>query len=178
MLLADGGISPAQGRDRTGPTATIRSAARLDQLEASNGALLNIKLHPGAVGGKAGTETLISLIETYFTLGGQHIQFNVIGSDILKDAQYIPKITRTFWCASPDSVSFSPPLIKCFKTILSSGPSTPFRNQYGPIAIPMERYDNRAVSVCLFDPFSLFCGRLYFVYQAVADFFVVLVYDV
>jgi len=91
MMLADGGISPAQGRDRTGPTATIRSAARLDQLEASNGALLNIKLHPGAVAGKTGTETLVSLIETYFTLGGQHIQFNVVGSDILRDAQAHPE---------------------------------------------------------------------------------------
>ncbi len=90
MLLADGGISPAQGRDRTGPTATIRSAARLDQPEASNGALLNIKLHPGAVQGKKGTDALVSLVETYFTLGGQHIQFNVVGSDILRDAQVHP----------------------------------------------------------------------------------------
>ena len=90
MLLADGGISPAQGRDRKGPTATIRSAARLDQPEASNGALLNIKLHPGAVAGKNGTDALVSLIETYFTLGGQHIQFNVVGADVLKDAQAHP----------------------------------------------------------------------------------------
>jgi len=90
MLLADGGISPSQGRDRKGPTATIRSAARLDQTEASNGALLNIKLHPDSVRGKNGTTSLVSLIETYFRLGGQHIQFNVVGADILKDAQAHP----------------------------------------------------------------------------------------
>jgi formate C-acetyltransferase len=90
MLLADGGISPAQGRDRNGPTATIRSAARLDQSEASNGALLNIKLHPEAVSGEKGTDALVSLVETYFNLGGQHIQFNVVGADVLRDAQENP----------------------------------------------------------------------------------------
>ncbi|MCK7490280.1 MAG: hypothetical protein MZU79_08905 [Anaerotruncus sp.] len=62
MLLADGGISPAQGRDRRGPTAVIRSAARLDHREASSGTLLNIKLSPQSVAGEAGLDNLAALI--------------------------------------------------------------------------------------------------------------------
>jgi formate C-acetyltransferase len=94
MLLADGGISPAQGRDRRGPTAVIRSAAKLDHREASNGTLLNIKLSPESVAGEAGIENLAALIRTYFQLGGQHVQFNVINSAVLRDAQAHPEQYR------------------------------------------------------------------------------------
>lgn len=90
VLLADGGISPAQGRDRKGPTAVVKSAARLDQLNASNGALLNVKLSPQAVAGTKGTNILSGLIKTYFQLGGQHIQFNILSSETLRQAQAHP----------------------------------------------------------------------------------------
>jgi pyruvate-formate lyase len=90
-LLADGGISPAQGRDRSGPTAVIRSAARLDQREASNGALLNLKLNRNSVAGAEGTGRLIALVSGYFRLGGQHVQFNVVDADTLRDAQVHPE---------------------------------------------------------------------------------------
>jgi pyruvate-formate lyase len=92
MLLADGGISPAQGRDRHGPTAVIRSAARLDHREASNGTLLNVKLSPQSAAGEAGLENLAAL--TYFDLGGQHVQFNVINTAVLRDAQRHPERHR------------------------------------------------------------------------------------
>ena len=94
MLLADGGISPAQGRDRRGPTAVIRSAARLDHREASNGTLLNIKLTPQSVAGESGLDNLAALIRTYFQLGGQHVQFNVINSTVLREAQRHPEQYR------------------------------------------------------------------------------------
>jgi formate C-acetyltransferase len=94
MLLADGGISPAQGRDRRGPTAVIASAARLDQREATNGTLLNVKLSPQAVAGEQGLDNLIALIRTYFELGGQHIQFNVVTARKLREAQVRPELHR------------------------------------------------------------------------------------
>lgn len=94
MLLADGGISPAQGRDRHGPTGVIKSAAKLDHLASSNGTLLNIKLSPQSVAGEAGLRNLIALIRTYFQLGGQHIQFNVINNAVLRDAQAHPEAHR------------------------------------------------------------------------------------
>jgi formate C-acetyltransferase len=90
-LLADGGISPAQGRDRRGPTAVIRSAARLNQREASNGALLNLKLSRDSVAGAGGRDRLIALVTAYFRLGGQHIQFNVVDAGTLRDAQAHPE---------------------------------------------------------------------------------------
>jgi formate C-acetyltransferase len=90
-LLADGGISPAQGRDREGPTAVLRSAAKLDQREASNGCLLNVKLAPQSVEGEAGLRNLLALVQAYFALGGQHIQFNVIDAQTLREAQRHPE---------------------------------------------------------------------------------------
>jgi formate C-acetyltransferase len=90
-LLADGGISPTQGRDRRGPTAVIRSAARLDQRQASNGALLNLRLSRDCVAGEEGTDRLIALVSAYFHLGGQHIQFNVVDTATLRDAQAHPE---------------------------------------------------------------------------------------
>ena len=42
MLVSDGGVSPAQGRDICGPTAAMLSVAKLNHLEATNGALLII----------------------------------------------------------------------------------------------------------------------------------------
>jgi formate C-acetyltransferase len=72
----------------------IRSAAKLDHREASNGTLLNIKLSPESVAGEAGLENLAALIRTYFQLGGQHVQFNVIDSAVLRDAQAHPEQYR------------------------------------------------------------------------------------
>jgi len=90
-LVSDGGISAAQGRDRNGPTALIKSAAHLDHLAATNGALLNIKFHPSAIEGGKGTDNMIAVIKTIFDLNAQHIQFNVVSSDTLKDAQKHPE---------------------------------------------------------------------------------------
>jgi len=94
MLLADGGISPAQGRDRIGPTAVLRSAAKLDHLESSNGTLLNLKLSPSAVAGETGLDNLVALVRSYFQLGGQHVQFNVVSGAQLREAQAHPEEHR------------------------------------------------------------------------------------
>jgi pyruvate formate-lyase/glycerol dehydratase family glycyl radical enzyme len=91
MLLADGGVSPAQGRDKHGPTAVIKSVAKLDHLLAHNGTLLNVKFTPTAVAGDAGTENVLALIRTFFQQGGQHIQFNVVSAETLRDAQTHPE---------------------------------------------------------------------------------------
>ena len=93
-LVSDGGVSPAQGRDSKGATAVIRSVARLDQTKATNGALLNIKFHPSAVRGQKGVEVLSALVDSYFRMGGQHIQFNVVSTKTLRDAQRHPEDYR------------------------------------------------------------------------------------
>ena len=83
------GISPEKGADRNGPTAVIRSAAKLDQLK-SGGALLNQKFTPSVVAGKKGIEGMSALIRTYFAMDGHHLQFNVIDRATLLDAQKHP----------------------------------------------------------------------------------------
>ncbi|MCR6546671.1 trans-4-hydroxy-L-proline dehydratase [Dehalobacterium formicoaceticum] len=84
------GISPVQGADRCGPTAVIKSAAKLDQLR-TGGALLNQKFTPGVLAGETGLEGLKDLIRAYFALDGHHIQFNVVDSKMLQDAQRHPE---------------------------------------------------------------------------------------
>jgi formate C-acetyltransferase len=84
------GISPVQGMDRNGPTAVIRSMARLDHARCC-GTLLNMKFHPSALSGEQGLQDFAQLIRTYFKLGGHHVQFNVLSSETLKAAQQRPE---------------------------------------------------------------------------------------
>jgi pyruvate formate-lyase/glycerol dehydratase family glycyl radical enzyme len=91
--LADGTMSPMRGRDRHGPTAVIRSAAAIDQLQYQ-ATLLNMKFHPSALTATEDMQKLSSLIKTYFHLGGKHIQFNVVNSETLLDAQKHPENYR------------------------------------------------------------------------------------
>jgi formate C-acetyltransferase len=87
------GISPVQGADRLGPTAVLRSAAKMDHARTC-GTLLNMKLSPGLVEGEEGIEKLAHLVRAYFKLGGHHLQFNVVRADTLRDAQARPEEHR------------------------------------------------------------------------------------
>lgn len=84
------GISPVQGADKNGPTAVIKSAAKLDHLR-TGGTLLNQKFSPAVLEGEKGLESMTSLIRAYFQLDGHHIQFNVVDSSMLRDAQLNPE---------------------------------------------------------------------------------------
>ena len=88
-LPVSDGTSPSQGADRHGPTAVCRSLGKLDQSK-SGGTLLNQRFLPGVLAGETGIDALAALIRGYFRLGGLHIQFNVVGSDTLRDAQKHP----------------------------------------------------------------------------------------
>ncbi len=91
--LADA-ISARQGFDKKGPTAYLRSAAKLPHRELSNGDQLNIRFSPASVQGDAGAEKLRALIRTYFALGGMQVQFNVVGTEQLKKAQEDPESNK------------------------------------------------------------------------------------
>lgn len=84
------GISPVQGADKNGPTAVIKSAAKMNHLK-TGGTLLNQKFTPQILQGEEGLRKLKDLIRTYFKLGGHHIQFNVVSADTLRDAQRNPE---------------------------------------------------------------------------------------
>jgi len=87
------GISPVQGADRLGPTAVIKSAAKMDQVK-TGGTLLNQKFTPELLEGEEGINSLAHLIRAYFKLGGHHIQFNVVSADTLRSAQKEPEKYR------------------------------------------------------------------------------------
>jgi pyruvate formate-lyase/glycerol dehydratase family glycyl radical enzyme len=91
--LADG-ISPVQQLDKSGPTATLKSVASIDQKKFSNGTLLNMRFHPTALSNETGKGKLIALIRTYFALGGMEMQFNIVSSKVLRQAQEMPEEYR------------------------------------------------------------------------------------
>jgi pyruvate formate-lyase/glycerol dehydratase family glycyl radical enzyme len=84
------GISPEKSADRNGPTAVIKSCSKMDHL-ATAGTLLNQKFTPNVVAGEKGLDNMASLIRSYFSMDGHHIQFNVIDRQTLIDAQKNPE---------------------------------------------------------------------------------------
>ncbi|MBW2432344.1 MAG: glycyl radical protein [Deltaproteobacteria bacterium] len=87
------GTSPSHGADRNGPTAVIKSLAKMDQIK-SGGTLLNQRFLPDVLKGEDGIEKLCQLIRTYFNLNGHHIQFNIVDSATLRKAQRAPDAYR------------------------------------------------------------------------------------
>lgn len=84
-------ISPSNGAEKNGPTATINSLAKIDHTKIGYGDSLNMKFPKYLLDSDKGIESLETLILTYFEKGGFHIQFNVTGAEILKDAQKHPE---------------------------------------------------------------------------------------
>jgi formate C-acetyltransferase len=87
------GISPVQGADRSGPTAVLRSAGKMDHVK-TGGTLLNMKFTPGLLEGEVGIDRLHHLVRTYFKMDGHHIQFNVVTASKLREAQAQPDAYR------------------------------------------------------------------------------------
>ncbi|MBQ3877110.1 MAG: glycyl radical protein [Prevotella sp.] len=83
------GTSPAHGSDSHGPTAVIKSLGKLDQTK-SGGTLLNVRFVPQLLRRDEDQQKLASLIRTYFKFGGHHIQFNIVDTATLRDAQQHP----------------------------------------------------------------------------------------
>ncbi len=87
------GISPVQGADRHGPTAVLRSAAKMDHAR-TGGTLLNQKFTPQLLSGDEGLNHLVQLVRAYFRLDGHHIQFNVVDAATLREAKKYPQQHR------------------------------------------------------------------------------------
>ena len=87
------GISPVQGADRQGPTAVLKSAAKIDHLR-TGGTLLNQKFTPQLLAGEEGIVRLGQLVRTYFAMNGHHLQFNVVDAETLRAAQKHPEKFR------------------------------------------------------------------------------------
>ena len=83
------GTSPSQGADTQGPTSVIKSLGKLDQT-LSGGTLLNVRFVPSLLKRDEDLCKLASLIRSYFSMGGHHIQFNIVDTQTLLDAQETP----------------------------------------------------------------------------------------
>ncbi len=83
------GTSPSHGADTQGPTAVIKSLGKLDQTK-SGGTLLNVRFVPEVLKTDEDLRKLVALIRAYFAMGGHHIQFNVVDTETLLDAQQHP----------------------------------------------------------------------------------------
>ena len=88
------GVSPYVGTDKSTPLAAMRSTTKVNQEVHSGGTLLNLRLDPNLVATKRGQANLGAMIQTLFSLGAFHVQFNCISSDTLRDAQKHPENYR------------------------------------------------------------------------------------
>ncbi|HEJ9059339.1 TPA: formate C-acetyltransferase [Serratia fonticola] len=89
--LADGGLSPMLGQDGQGPTAVLKSVSKLDNYLLSNGTLLNVKFTPSTLEGQQGLNKLADFLGAFTKLKLQHVQFNVVNAETLKEAQARPQ---------------------------------------------------------------------------------------
>jgi len=92
--LSEGGISPHQGRNVSGPTATLKSVAKLDHTKFTNGSVLNMRFSPDALKDAQKIRKFASLIRTYCETGGFLVQFNIVSSDTLREAQQHPEMHK------------------------------------------------------------------------------------
>ena len=84
------GMSPCNGSEVHGPTAAIRSMNKLPSIWFQKGAIFNVRLSPDSMNSQEGINRVSALMRVFFQNGGQHIQFNVIDSCTLKEAQQNP----------------------------------------------------------------------------------------
>ena len=83
------GTSPSHGADTHGPSAVIKSLSKIDHTK-SGGTLLNQRFLPSLLKREEDVKKLGHLIRSYFTLGGHHIQFNIVDTATLLAAQQNP----------------------------------------------------------------------------------------
>ncbi len=89
-ILADASLSPDHGTDKSGPLAAFMSAMKVNQ-DAYQGTLMNMKILPDTMKTEDDLRKLASMIKTYLTHGGKHIQFNIINQEEMVDAKVHPE---------------------------------------------------------------------------------------
>jgi len=84
------GVTPTNGTASSGATAVMNSVAKLPLERLYNGANLNMRF-PGE---RLDAEILTDLVIGYFESGGFQVQFNMVDSALLRDAQVSPDAHR------------------------------------------------------------------------------------
>ncbi len=88
-------LSPANGTDRLGPTAVMRSVTKIDPMVCQWNHALLLSLEPSSLQGEQGTERLEGLLRAYLALGGPQLQLNVVDVATLRAAQQDPAAHRS-----------------------------------------------------------------------------------
>lgn len=91
--LADA-MSPAQGRDKNGPTAVFESTTVFDHHHYLGGIALNLRLHPSVLSNESGIAKVRDMTKNYFENGGLEVQYNVVDTETLRAAQKDPSSYR------------------------------------------------------------------------------------
>jgi pyruvate formate-lyase/glycerol dehydratase family glycyl radical enzyme len=91
--LNDGSISPMRGMDKFGPTAVLNSVIKASFKE-SDLTVLNQKFTWTIMRDPKNREKLAMLTDTFFKNGGQHIQYNIVDTQELRDAKEHPENHR------------------------------------------------------------------------------------
>jgi formate C-acetyltransferase len=84
------GLTPSNGSALSGPTAVLNTITKLPLTRVYNGANLNMRFNAR----RLRPETLMALMQTYFQQGGCQVQFNMIDSATLREAQAHPEQYR------------------------------------------------------------------------------------
>jgi formate C-acetyltransferase len=87
--LADS-AGPSAGRDTHGPTAMLRSVAKLPQGLAVGTPVVNIRIQKRLLASEAGRGAVADLIRGYFDLGGLQLQISVVSREDMLAAQKDP----------------------------------------------------------------------------------------
>jgi len=83
-------LGPSNGRDRSGPTALLKSVARVDSRLSPNGYALNLRFDPATLAGDEGVNVLVGLVKGFFGYGGMEMQLNVLDPEMIEDARLHP----------------------------------------------------------------------------------------
>ena len=84
-------MSPTNNAEKNGPTAVIKSNAKLHHEKISNGSSLNMKLSPSFLQTDERRKDFVDFLRGFLDLGAMHAQFNVIDTQTLLDAQIHPE---------------------------------------------------------------------------------------
>ncbi len=88
------GCGAAQGREKAGPTAAIRSVTAWDAAPLIGGAAFNMKFSASLFQTPGASRRLQDLIITFLQLGGFETQVNVVDGSLLRAAQAHPEEHR------------------------------------------------------------------------------------
>ncbi|MEW6750549.1 MAG: pyruvate formate lyase family protein [Candidatus Latescibacterota bacterium] len=105
-------LAPANGTERGGPTAVMRSVAKIDPAVVQWNASLTLVFSPAGLRGEAGSGKFAALLRAFLRLRGPQLQVNVVSRETLRAAQVDPDQYRDLivrvWGFSDRFVSLRP----------------------------------------------------------------------